>query len=781
MSRRTTALLALCAMGVGAGGFALGRWSASEREVPVEERLAVPPHEVPAWRRSAEALRADPAAGPLRERALDVLNDADGDVALAQSVAMLGWVAQPEDHDLLLSLALSGDAVLEAPGLEALGRLGTDRAVDTLLALLDDRSVDRAAVLAALGHTGHPDALDELVRRLQHPHDAWVAAWSLAQFATPRAVHFLARALRDADPQRAGALARALASMVDDVPEAGDALHRVLNGPRDPRRAAALAALAEAHDPLVYDVLMADLDGPAPTAAQAAVSLGTLGDPRAVPRLADLAVSGQAQVRGAALDALSRLDHADADAALLDIVAHAPPTVAARAVQSLPRLDEPAVIDALLAAITDRPTDVRRAALQRLLGGSWAVGEVPDAVLELARIELRNPTANAWGVDPVGLLLQHGTPDDAQLVARALTEGPTPVRTAAVWSLQQLGTPAARDLLLRLADDTDINVRQSALNALLELGAEDEVERMVLDQLGRGVQSFGSPEDLLVRLGTPRAVDAVIRRVETGTQREWSSAVSALAASGSRQHSEQLLAIADRTDDPQLRSHILQALSYSETVDLDRVVDRALSVDDPQLHATAAYGLARMGTPESRERLLGMTRDADPTVASAALSSLGTLGGDDAEAALVEALEDPDLAWTAVSSLQQVGTPSAHRALLDASETASDPQVRASLVQQLPWIGADDANQRLDAALDDADAQVRTAAISGLQGLGTTQAAQVLADALSAGELGDSEAEHAARVLRDMGGEVAQANADLIEAWLPEGADTGLVEWPMPH
>ncbi len=766
MNRWITAGLALTlAAGTGVGGYLLG----AREPAPQPVRAGVPGHEVPSWRTAAEAARADPAAAGLRSEVLEVINTANGDVALAEAVRLLGWVAQPEDHDLLLSFARSGDGVLEGPGLEALGRLGTDEAVTTLLALLQDRSVDRHAVIAALGHTGHADALDELVERLQHPDDAWVASWALAQFATPRAVHFLAKALRDADPSRAGALARALASMVDDVPEAADSLHGVLSGPRNPRRSAALAALAEAHDPLVYDVLMHDLDGPAPTAAQAALGLGTLGDPRAVAALSELAVSAQAQVRGAALDALSRLDHPEADAALIDIIATAPPTVAARAVMALPRADEPEVLEALLAAVADRPTDVRRAALQRLLGGTWPIGEVPEAVLELARIELRNPTANTWGVDPVGLLLQHGSLDDAQLVATALTEGPTPVRTAAVWSLQQLGTPGAQELLLRLADDTDPGVRQSALNALLDLGAEDDVERLILEHLAAGLQNYGSAEELLVRLGTPRAIDTVMARIETGTQREWSSAVSALAMSGSRAHSERLLTIADRTDDAALRSHILQSLSYSETVDLERVVKRALEEDNPQLHATAAYGLARMGTPDSREQLLGMTRSPHQTVASAALSSLGQLGGADAEAALVDALHDPELAWTAVSSLQQVGTPSAREALLRASADADSPQVRASIVQQLPWLGASDADARLDEAMGDEAPEVRFAAISALQGLGTTQAAEVLAEALSSGDLSDDEASQAALALQGMGGAVAQQHAELLEAYVPDG------------
>jgi len=772
---KATIVIALCG-GSATAGYVAGR------PQPVEPQAAegIPDHEPPAWRVALEQARTTAASAELRTEALEVINSANGDVALADAVRLLGWVGRPEDHDLLVSFARSGDPMLEGPGCEALGRLGTDAAVSTLLGWLDRRDLERGTVLAALGHTGHPDALDALADRLDHPDQAWVAAWAIAQFATPRAVHHLASALRTAEPARAGALARALGSLVDDVPQAAEALHSVLDGPRTPRRSAALAALAEAHDPLVYDLLIADLAGPAPTAAQAAEGLGALGDPRAVGDLAWHARAAQSEVRMAAIQALSQLDHPEADAALIEMVHTAPPTIAAHAVSSLPRVDEPEVLQALLDAVSTRGTEVRRAALQRLLGGSWPVGDVPEAVLELARTELRHPTSNTWGIDPVGLLLTHGSVDDAALVEYALTHSPNPQRTAAVWSLQRLGTPAAQALLGRLADDIDPGVRQAALSALLELGAEELVEERILAHLEAGLQDYGAAEQMLVRLGTPRAIGAVLDRVERGTQREWSSAVSALASSGSRAHCDELLAIADRTEDSELRAHILQSLSYSETVVLDEVVSRALSSDEPQLQATAAYGLARMDTPESREKLLELTRHDDRGVASAALSSLSNLGGPDAEAALIDALDDPDLAWSAVSSLQQVGTPTAREALLEASESADDPQVRASIVAQLAWVGVDGTQDRLGSALGDEAPEVRSAAITALRGLGTTQAAELLAGSLESGQLTGAEAGQAAQVLESLGGEVAADYADLIEEHLPDDdladhdLDTGL-------
>jgi len=767
-------------LGVSVVGFVGGRWSAPEPTVPVVVKVRATSTDAP-WRAALDATRATADAGALRGQALEVLNTADGDVALGDGVRLLGWVGQPEDHDLLYSFARSREPSLRDPGLEALGRLGTDQAVETLIALLDDRDVPRSQVLYALGASGRARSAEVLAKHLQDPQDVWAASQALSRVATPYAVNALTAALLRSDAYRAGALARGLSALADDVPQASDALHLVLVGPRTPVRAAALLALAEDHDPAVYDILVADVRTRGPAAAQAVVALGQLGDPRAVSLLANEARDGSTDTRYGAIAALAQLDHPLADQALLRLVAEAPAPVAAQAVGSVPRVDDPAMVDALLDAGEGRPRAVTQAILQRLLGEAWGLGQVPPRVLDLARHQLTAASWDTWGIDPVGVLLQHGTDADVVLVEEALRTGPTNLRSAAVWSLSSAPPHRAERLLELLSADPDMNVRQGALSVMMQLGMYDLVEQRLLADLENGGMSYGSTEHLLVQLGTPEAMKAVMDRIEGGTRREWNNAISAVASAGRKEHVVQLLDLADRTEQPELRQAILQSLIYSDTVDVDAVVDRALATDDPNLHSTAAQALSRSGTERSRELLRELARSDNPMVASSALSSLGQLGGEDAEAALIEALDHPDVAWSAVNGLQNLGTPSARATLLEAARTAEDPTVRSAALQTLPHLGAEGANEVLRDALEDMDDEVRYSAVGALESVGTTQAAETLASALRSGDLDDDQAMPVAQALQRMGGEVAEANADLIDELVPssDGLDTGMGVEPM--
>jgi HEAT repeat protein len=250
--------------------------------------------------------------------------------------------------------------------------------------------------------------------------------------------------------------------------------------------------------------------------------------------------------------------------------------------------------------------------------------------------------------------------------------------------------------------------------------------------------------------------------------------VSAIASSGSREQVERLVSIADRTDDTALRAHILQSLLYSETADLEGIVDRSMRAGTPELEATAAAALGRMGTPEARDRLVDLTASDNPSTRQAALQSLSMVGGTEAEAALTEALYDPEVAWVAVSGLQQLGTEGAREALISAA-TGADlaPEVRASVLHQVPWLVGADSPRILAAALRDPDEVVRQSAVSALESVGSTQAAEELARVLDDPEATPEDLAQAAAALRRVGGDVADRHRDRIESLAP-ATDTGI-------
>ena len=345
-----------------------------------------------------------------------------------------------------------------------------------------------------------------------------------------------------------------------------------------------------------------------------------------------------------------------------------------------------------------------------------------------------------------------------------------------MWSLASAPPHRVESLLDLLSGDADPDVRQAAMSMMMQLGLYELAEARLLADLESGMSSYGATEQLLMKLGTPSAIDAVMQRIEGGTRKEWDQAIRAVAAAGRQEHVAQLLDLSDRTPNPELQQAILQALIFTDTVDVDAVVDRALATDDPSLQGTAAMALARSGTERSRTLLRELARSEHPMVAASALNSLGQLGGPDAEAALSEALQSPDIAWSAVQGLQSLGTPSARATLRDAATQSSDPTVRSAVLQQLPNLGLDDTHDILERALEADDDLVQYAAVNALSRVGTTQAAETLATALRSGTLSEEGAAMTARALQQLGGDVAEAHADWIDDALPTvmAPDTGI-------
>lgn len=738
----------------------------------VGSRIPAPPAPVAQdWETLVHAARPTAESGSLRAAALEALDTSEDPVALAEAIEVLGLVGVPRDAELLESFVRTRDVDLTGPAIRALGRLGTDEAVDVLIALLDQPTVDRWQAVESLGRSRNPRALPWLRKLLVDPELRESAANGLAEFGGEDAVAALAEVFDDAADVDLAGPAHALARLSATRPEAERLLHGVVAGPRTVRRMTVLAALAEIQDPLVFDALIVDLrEAPGPIAAQAATSLGVLKDPRAIRPLRERALTGASDLRYAAMSALASIDTVESVDALLDVAETATPSVAAHAVQSVLRIDNPQTVDRLVSLAGSASPDVRNAIASRLLTWPWRLGEVPEPVLDFAR-DLLSDARPDLAASPIGLLLQHGTPEDWALIEQMIL-GHSPLRASAVWPLQNLAGPEAERLLRLLAEDPDPSVRQTALGVLLDRGQTELVERILLDQIQKNTLDYGSTESMLVRLGSDRAIDAVLDRIRRGTSREWSGAVSAIASGGSKDQIERMLQVADETDNPALRTQILSSLVYSDTVDLMAVVDRATRAGTPELEATATQALGRLGTPEARERLIDLAGAKEPGTRQAALNALAVLGGPEAETALIDALQDPDSAWAAVNGLQQVGSDAARDALVDAARGRSVPTaVRVSVLNQIAYMDGIDRTAILDEAIRDEDGAIRSNAIAALENVGTSEAAETLATVLGNRSASEEDRRQAAQALQRLGGHVADQNRAAIEGLTP--GDTG--------
>ena len=116
-------------------------------------------------------------------------------------------------------------------GLQGLGRLGSTKATNLLITILNHHELDmRRVAVESLAMTGSQAAIEPLGTVLSdaNPFIRRAAAMGLASFDEPRATEFLCQALKDSDEQVVAASALALAHRKD--PAAIEPLCRALSG-----------------------------------------------------------------------------------------------------------------------------------------------------------------------------------------------------------------------------------------------------------------------------------------------------------------------------------------------------------------------------------------------------------------------------------------------------------------------------------------------------------------------------------------------------------------------
>lgn len=760
-------LLALTAFGV-------GRLTSPAPEPPV----VLTPEAVPDGSRSAAfrdalaAARQTADAGSLRAQAHEILNTAEGELSLADGIELLGWTGTDADAPWLDSLARSDDPALQGPAILALGRLGTPAAVTTLLDL-ESRPDLRGWVLDALGHTRDPRAAALLTERLSDEAWAAPAALALARFGDPEGARAVTASLERATARNAAGLALALARFPGEAPR--QALYDTLRTGQRIHCDAALGALAQVRDPIVLDLLLADLaTGTADQKTQAANHLGVLGDPRAIHALHNAALDGNRTLQSTAVSALSRIDTRTSRRVLLDLIDTGPSPVAMQAIWSMKDPTDPDAVAVLTGSWRRRPWDVRGAIGNRLFHARWTLGQVPPSVLELARNELADPPPGGAS-DAPAFLLDHGTDEDVLAVEALLEEGSTMTRTRIVQTLATWPGASATGLLMARVEDPEPNVRDAAVRALLQRGIDaSRLEEPLLAALTDSANAHGRVEQLLVELGTERAIAAVQARLTEGTLREQQSAVQALAWAGDARTNRELLTIAADADNPSQRRQIYQSLMWSASgpdVDLAHTL---LEDEDPGLRSIAIQILGQAG-PEGRDTLVALASGDDDDLRRQALGSLGHVGGPDAEALLIASLDEPDgMGASALSALTQLGTRSSREVLVETARSHTDPSVRTQALNQLGWTTTEGGPAAIREALDDEDPAVRQTALSALEGTGSTAAAQDLV-----GLLDDEDpdfARQAAHALERLGGPLAERHKDDIEALTqvdPLGEDLG--------
>lgn len=749
---RTPVLVSLL-LGSHLAAFALGGWARGAGEdTSVQPRIAV---------------RTMADGDTVRAAALLGLEDPR---TRREAAAVLGFVAAPADAELLWTLALDRDARVADTAVESLGRAGGPAAEHRLVQLAEDAGAStREAALRALGDLSGTAGMPTLEAAVLNPRLQGAASEGLARKGTPRAVATVTTAFWSAgDP---GALAAGLAAFPEES-GARTALWSAVRSGAPPTFSAALEALASVEDPALFDTLVPMLKSTSPSVRSLAVdALQTLDDPRAVPPLlAHLEVATGEEIRGV-LIALVSLGGTEVDDRLLELAKTAPVEIAAPTADWLYddfRLDD---VDTMVELIHARPGPIADSVKFDLYAYDWTRGQVPEAVLAVAR-EDANATSERSVSDFLGVLLEGGKPADVALVQDRVFTGTRTQRQEALVAIAEDPGEEVDAILLALLEDSDPDIVRAAISALEDRGSRSEAALVdaLVAQLGNQLAGtgWGDAEEVLARIGGERGTAALLLRVRDGTTSERDNAISALLRSETAENHAQLYAVLD-TLPPRARAAVLTSSFSSGNAPRDRIVAH-LTDADPAIAESAMIALAEAEGPAAEPALSAVLEDRDVSAQhrEAALDALVTAGPISLETLLLEARDDEELAGAALDHLAELGTDAAGRALEEVILHDPDPEVRAHAVNALHGTGAaSDPLALYRRALEDLDGDVVTAGIDGIANLGTSAAAEVLLNLVNDEP---ALAAEAAAALEQLGGAVFERNEAMLRE-VQEAAD----------
>ncbi len=238
--------------------------------------------------------------------------------------------------------------------------------------------------------------------------------------------------------------------------------------------------------------------------------------------------------------------------------------------------------DGALAGLTD--PERRAAARADLL----AIGPPAAALLR----DLLGHGDPATRLEAAHLLAQLPDPSGAEALVGALAKASAPAeRAALVDALAALGAPAQLDRLRRLSSDPESAVAEAALRGL-------------------------------AKLGSPPALDSVVKAALSDDPRRAGLAASLLPTFGKRA----LAALQPALDHKGRRERALRALAQFDLPEARKEFERRWEGADPPARAAALEGLANTGRDDALARLLEHAEDPAEVLRSAVARGLPAFG-----------------------------------------------------------------------------------------------------------------------------------------------------------
>ena len=479
---------------------------------------------------------------------------------------------------------------------------------------------------------------------------------------------------------------------------------RILRDPAPP--AAGLRAVLSS-PPASPDLVRLLEDTEAPVRRRAALGLGRVGLPDAVPALSKaLAADSDVEVRQMAAFALGLIGDPTAADVLRQVLADPSPVVQGRAAEALGLIGDVASADAV---------------------GEMILGHVrAGALTSIATDDLTYPLSPPAEATRLGLYALVRLKGYDQLARVILDDRGQPVSRwwPVAFALQRIGDKRAIPALRALAQTDTLYTRAFAIQGLGELGDQDSMATMLPliseapSNPTAGIEAIRAAGRLRASKAAPALAQLAFRGDASPMMRV--EAIQALGATGAGDAQEGLLdLVLDKS--PVVRAAVIGALAQLAPETFVTILSSQGPDAQWTVRAALATALGTLPREMAVSRLLAMLADSDLRVIPAVLNSLTKVRAPDVEAMLLEWLkhDDPTVRMAAATNLGELKPAGAENALIAAfkfGERDATYTARAAALAALTKYGAT-ATDTLKAALSDKDWALRVRAADLLRSL----------------------------------------------------------------
>jgi HEAT repeat protein len=398
---------------------------------------------------------------------------------------------------------------------------------------------------------------------------------------------------------------------------------------------------------------------------KAAEALGKIADKSAVDTLVGAAKDMDSRVRYSAILALGNIGGTRAVDALIGTFKDSDYSTREIAAETLAKIGKEPLVDQLIVALKDNNQYIREGVTGALIkiGGEKTIGKLVTALKDQTEFERHN---------------------------------------------------AIIELKLALVDRCDANASRWAAEALVKIRGEKAVQELSSAIIFVQPDVCRRIEDVLVQIGAPYAVDALIAILASSSDDKVVTCALNLLGKIGGEYTVDALILASKDKESVFRHRMITALGCIGNKRAVEVLVAALEDENTRLSAINALG--KMTDARAVNGLVSAVTDKDPRGRLSVVSALGNIGDARAVDVLIGALKDEEyeIRKEAIIALGKLGDARALDNLIDTLNDRNLERLRLTAAEALERIGDKRAIDGLIVTLDDPDIKVAAAAVQAL-------------------------------------------------------------------